>query len=189
MPKIINCTLSDEELNEIKTAIKKDPDRNLRSRAQVIHMLHLGKSPQEVAELLSLTSTTVYNWHARWRKNGLVGLANQSRSGRPKVGGQEYFEKLEEIVATDPREFGYGFTVWTINRLIKHMEKETGVGMSDRTMGKRLQELGYVYRRPKHTLENLPDKSAKEQANKLLSELKKERSKGKSTYFLLTKQQ
>ena len=67
------------------------------------------------------------------------------------------------------------------------MGQETGVYVSEGTMHNRLADLEFVYRRPKHTLENLQDKDAKKQADALLTELKKRQNQAKSTYSLWTK--
>ena len=133
------------------------------------------------------TQTTVYNWHKRWRQTGLVGLEEQDRPGRPPLGGDEFKEKLEAVLQTDPGDLGYGFTVWTIERLIQHMGQETGVYVSEGTMHNRLADLEFVYRRPKHTLENLQDNDAKKRADALITELKKRQNQAKSTYSLWTK--
>jgi hypothetical protein len=62
----------------------------------------------------------VYFWHARWRESGLDGLADKPRTGHPKAGGDEYRQKLEQVIETDPKALGYGFNVWTNERpLIK----------------------------------------------------------------------
>ena len=187
MPKKTNYTLTTEELQQVKETLTKHRDGRVRSRAQMIYLLHLGKKVSEVAEILMTTQTTVYNWHKRWRQTGLVGLEEQDRPGRPLLGGDEFKEKLEAVLQTDPGDLGYGFTVWTIERLIQHMGQETGVYVSEGTMHNRLADLEFVYRRPKHTLENLQDKDAKKQADALLTELKKRQNQAKSTYSLWTK--
>lgn len=187
MPKIINYTLTTEELQQVKETLTKHRDGRVRSRAQMIYLLHMGKKVCEVAEMLMTTQATVYNWHKRWRQAGIVGLEVQSRPGRPPVGGNEFKEKLEAVLQTDPSDLGYGFSVWTIERLIKQMGKETGVYVSEGTMHNRLAELEFVYRRPKHDLGNLQDKEAKAKADALITELKKRQSQEKSTYSLWTK--
>ena len=187
MPKKIDYTLTTEELQQVQEAITKHRDGRVRIRAQMIHMLHLGKRVSEVAETLLTTNTTVYNWHQRWREGGMDALEERERSGRPQVGGDEFKEKLEAVIQTEPSTLGYGFAVWTIERLIQHMGRETGVYVSEGTMHNRLEELDFVYRRPKHTLENLQDKEAKEKAEKLIAELKKKPNQVKSNYSLWTK--
>lgn len=188
MPKIINYTLTTEQLQIIETAIKTHPNLRVRQRAQMIRLLHLGYKPQEVGDLLSVSGTLVYMWHARWREEGLAGLENKPKPGRPKAGGAEYKQKLEEIIETEPHTLGYGFNVWTVKRLLAHMEKETGVRVHENTLRNRLEELGYVFRRPKHDLGNLQDEKAKETAKEVLEDLKKKPSAAKSNYSLWTKQ-
>lgn len=187
MPKIINYTLTTEQLQLIETAIKSHQDLRVRQRAQMIRLLHLGHKPQEVGELLSVTGALVYMWHARWRESGLAGLVDKQKSGRPKAGGDAYRQKLAELIETDPHELGYGFNVWTAKRLLAHMEKETGVRVHKNTLINMLAELDYVYRRPKHDLGNLQDKQAKETAAEILEDLKKKPHEEKSNFSLWTK--
>ena len=188
MPKIINYTLSIEELQQVEQAIRGHQDLRVRQRATMIRILHLGKTPQETAVLLSTTAATVYSWHKRWREDGLAGLETKPRPGRPKVGGNAYKEQLETVLEQEPRELGYGFNVWTVERLLAHLEKETKIRVCEKTLCNRLEELAYGYRRPKHDLTNLQDKTAKEQVKGVLEELKKERKQEKSNYSLWTKQ-
>lgn len=187
MPRKINYTLTTEELQQVQDAIISHRDGRVRIRAQMIHMLHLGKKVSDIAETLCTSNTTVYNWQQRWREAGITGLEERDRPGRPQVGGDEYKEKLEAVIQTEPSELGYGFTVWTIERLIEHMGKETDVYVSEGTMHNRLAELEFVYRRPKHDLGNLQNEDAKKQADALITELKKKQNQAKSNYSLWTK--
>lgn len=187
MPKKINYTLTTEQLQLIETAIKNHPNLRVRQRAQMVRLLHLEHKPEEVGELLSVSGALVYFWHARWREAGLDGLDDKQRPGRPKAGGDEYRRKLEEIMETDPHTLGYGFNVWTANRLLAHMEQETGVLVHENTLRNMLEELDFVFRRPKHDLGNLQDEKAKETAAEILEDLKKKPNGAKSNYSLWTK--
>jgi putative transposase len=187
MPKKINYTLTTEQLQQVETAIKNHPNLRVRQRAQMIRLLHLGHKPEEVGELLSVTGALVYLWHGRWREAGIDGLVDKPKSGRPKAGGDEYRQKLAELIETDPQTLGYGFHVWTIKRLIAHLEKATGVRVHKNTLLNMLAEQDYVFRRPKHDLGNLQDKEAKENAKEILEALKKKPNEAKSNYSLWTK--
>lgn len=188
MPKKINYTLTTEQLQQVETAIKNHPNLRVRQRAQMIRLLHLGHKPEEVGNLLCVTGALVYMWHARWRESGLEGLVDKPKPGRPQAGGKEYRQKLAELIETEPQELGYGFNVWTIKRLLAHMEKETKRLVHKNTLLNMLAELGYVFRRPKHDLGHLQDKQAKETAAEVLEELKKKPSEARSNYSLWTKQ-
>lgn len=173
MPKQINYQLSKNEREQVEKAQKTGPSPQVRQRATGIRLLHMGKKPGEVAELLNVTVSTVYEWHKRWRERGIDGLEDEPRSGRPQLATAEYCTKLEALLERDPQELGYGFTLWTLDRLIAHLKQETGISMSDETFRKVLQYNGYVYRRPKHDLNPLQDAEAKQTAEELLESLKK----------------
>jgi putative transposase len=188
MAKRLNTQLTDEELITIEQAIRHDERARVRQRATAIHMLHLGKSPGEVAEVMAVTRATVYNWHSRFRAEGLAGLVNRPRSGRPSVADdEEYCRVLAETIDKEPPDLGYAFNIWTINRLRNHLEKETGKSLSYERFRLLLKEKGYRYRRPKHDLHHLQDQEAKEQARQLLEELKKGSGETKSSSSLWTK--
>ena len=86
-----------------------------------------------------------------------------------------------------PSDYGYGFGVWTVDRLREHLRVATNISISNRRFRVLLDELGYVYRRPKHDLSDLQDADAKEQASKLLEWLKKDVSMASSSSSLWMK--
>ena len=77
--------------------------------------------------------------------------------------------------------------MWTVERLRQHLEKETGIDLSEPRLRALLKRKGYRYRRPKHDLGHLQDKEAKAQAAELLDELKKRSSETISSASLWTK--
>lgn len=188
MPKQINYRLSETELEQIEEAQRTAPDPRVRQRATGLRLLHLGKKPAEVAELLNVSQATVFNWHAKWRADGINGLSDKVRSGRPPLADEAYRAKVAEVIETDPTTLGYGFTGWTLERLIAHLAKETGVDVSINTMRTLLADQDYVCRRPKHDLKPLQDAKARTTAKELLDELKKMPKRARSNYSLWTKQ-
>lgn len=187
MPKQLKYQLNETELKQIEQAIKSAPEPRVRQRATGIRLLHLGKRPEEVADLLNVARGTVYNWHGRWRENGLAGLSDAPRSGRPTLADENYTAKLTEVLDTDPTTLGYGFTIWTIDRLRTHMVKITDIRMSDETFRAVLRQNDYVYRRPKHDLKPLQDREARERAEEIIADLKKKPKTTRSSYSLWTK--
>ena len=187
MPKQINYHLSEDELKQIENAQRTSPDPRVRQRATALRLLHLGKKPGEVAALLNVSQATIFNWHAEWRAAGVAGLSDQPRSGRPPLADAAYRAKVEEVIETDPTSLGYGFTCWTIQRLIAHLAKATGIEVSVNTMRTVLASQDYVCRRPKHDLKPLQDAEARARAKELLADLKKKPKPARSNYSLWTK--
>jgi transposase len=187
MPKTLTFHLTEDELQKIAAAIKHDKRPGVRQRAMGLRLLHEGQSPKKVAEFMSVSQPTVYDWHHRWQTNGLEGLANRPKSGRPPKTDQAYVELLEQVVEQDPQELGYAFSIWTAGRLRIHMQNKTGIELGPTQFRALLKENDFVYRRPKHDLTNLQDASARQAAEEWLLELKKEPRQARSTYSLWTK--
>ena len=188
MPKRINYSLSESQLSEIEQAIKSHADLRVRERARIIRLLHQGQPPPAVAELLAVSDGQVYWWSKRWQAEGLAGLADKPRSGRPVIGTEAVRAQVEQLLETDPKSFGYGFTVWTAGRLLRHLREQLGLEMHKNTLRNLLETLGFVYRRPKHDLSSLQDAAAKADAQMLLDDLKKRPKVKPSNYSLWTKQ-
>ena len=179
--------LKPQELAEIEKAIRQDKRAEVRQRAIAIQLLHLGQQPETVAEQQLVSLPTIYNWHKLWREQGLEGLANKKKPGRPAKATEVYCQKLQEILEKEPLEYGYQFAIWTSDRLRAHLEKDTGILLSEGRFRALLKKKGYRYRRPKHDLSHLQDEKAKKKAEKLLEEMKKTASKTISSSSLWTK--
>ena len=188
MPKRINYSLSESQENELEQASKSPTDLRVRVRARIIRLLHKGRPPQEVAELLAVSVGQVYWWSKRWQREGLAGLADKPRSGRPVIGSEAVRAQVEQLLETAPKTLGYGFTVWTAGRLLRHLREKLGIEMHKNTLRNLLNTLGFVYRRPKHDLTSLQDGAAKADARTILDDLKKRPKVKPSNYSLWTKQ-
>jgi transposase len=173
MSRQVDFTLTDEQLASVEQAINHSPLPEVRQRATAIRLLHLGHKPEAVAEMVAVTGSTIWTWHRRYRAEGLDGLANKSKSGRPAKADAHYLTEVERAIDADPRDLGYAFSVWTINKLRKHLEKQTGILLSYTRFRALLSKHDYVYRQPKHDLSDLQDDEAKTAAEALLDWLKK----------------
>lgn len=182
-----NFTLSEAELQVLEKAITTHPDIEVVKRAMALRLLHRGHSPQEVAEMLVVNLSTIYNWCRRWAAEGLDGLVNRPKSGRPRKADDHYCQLLEEALETNPAASGYAFTIWTSDRLRTHLEQQTGISLSRGRFAELLERQGYVFRRPKKDLASKQDQTAKQQAAELLDELKKGQNRVISSFSLWTK--
>ena len=187
MPKARDYHLTEQELESVETAMRRDKRVAVRQRCTAIRLLHLGHKPEEVAEMQAVSIPTIYSWIKRWRKGGVEELATKPRSGRPAKADAEYERIVAEVVEKEPEELGYSFTVWTVDRLRTHLAKETGIELSEPRFRALLKAKGYRYRRPKYDLGHLQDKEAKASADELLETLKKRSSETISNSSLWTK--
>lgn len=188
MPKRHNYTLTETEYEQVRKAMK-NLDSRISKRANIVHSLHLGHSPGELAEMYGLSLASIYNHFNRFRLEGFAGLADKARSGRPRKATAEYVNLLEQTLESDPQSKGYAFTMWTQSRLRKYLAQESGIELSRSVFQKLMQDLGYRYRRPKRDLSHKQDQDLREQVKEALNELKKEPKGVKLSYSLWMKVQ
>ena len=187
MPKKINYTLTKESVRELEEAIQKSSYPEVRQRAMAIRQLHLGKKPQEVAELFLVSGATIYNWWHRYQLLNVEGLANEVKERPKRKVTPAYLVKIEEALAQEPESLGYTFPIWTLERLRDHLHQETKINITTKWLGIVLKRNGYVFRRPRHTPENKQNPVAKEQAKEAIEALKKRVLTEKSAFSLWTK--
>ena len=124
MSRRINFTLTDEQLASVEYTMNHLPLSEVRQHATAIRLLHLGHKPEAVAEMVAVAASTIWAWHRRYRAEGLTGLANKPKSGRPTKADATYLTEVERAIDADPRDLGYAFSVWTINKLRKHWKSK-----------------------------------------------------------------
>ena len=181
-------TLNPEQVKELEWTMSHDRRVEVVQRATAIRLLHYGHKPAELAEMFVVDKTTIYNWHKRFHEEGIEGLANQPRTGRPAKANPEYCQCLDEALAHEPADYGYEFALWTVARLRQHLYQMTAIDLSDDRLRVLLAEQGYVYRRPKQDLSALQDATARQDALQVLDGLKKEPMRVQLNYSLWTKQ-
>lgn len=166
-------SLTAEELKTIKQVMRSDHDAQLRVRANAVWLSHQGYKADEIAKILDRHRNSVVSWFDRYESHGLEGLRNAPRNGRPPKAGPEFQERLVQAVKTPPHNLGYSFTTWSAGRLVDHMDKQTGIRISEIQLRRLLYKNGIVFRKPKHDLKAKQDPALYSQKKELLEFVKK----------------
>jgi transposase len=156
-------------------------DATVFRNATVILMTDVGHSKASIAEDLGCCPATVDNVRRRYREVGLEGLRPVKPVGRTSRATAAYRAALREAVQTPPHTLGFGFSVWSANRLAKYLEKKTGIGLGEDRMREILREEGFSFQRPKHTMKGKRDEAAYEKSRRQLKRLKKGRLRKTAT--------
>jgi len=130
-----------------------------------------------IASTWDTTIQTVLKTIHRFNAEGLVSLADKPRSGRPTKATDQYVEVLKEAVQKSPRDLGYPFSSWTLERLREHVGHQTGVLLNPRYLSSLMGKHGIVYRRPKHLMAHLRDPQEYDEKKAILEFLKKTQSR------------
>jgi hypothetical protein len=78
-----------------------------------------------------------------------------------------------DALQTPPQTLGCGFSVWSANRLAKHLEKTTKIALGEDRLRAILAEEGFSFQRPKHTMKGKRNEAACVRASGELKALKK----------------
>jgi transposase len=112
-----------------------------RQRIQIMLMADAGHSQTQICEMLGCAQVTARYW-ITIAQSGNAHRWNDRPMGRPKIVNQQFLDRLQELVASSPRDYGYGFRHWTAQWLARHLAKELGIKVSDRHINSLLKEMG-----------------------------------------------
>lgn len=106
-------------------------------RAVMVLLSAHGLSAVEVAGLLECHPATVRRWVNRFNAGGVAALADQPRSGRPRLGGRRLGERITALLARPGP--------WTVPRIWAYLGRPK---LSRRTLYRRIRQVA-LWRRPK----------------------------------------
>jgi transposase len=140
-----------ESAKLVQSAIRREIDRDEVSRYD--HRLHAlllvaaGRSCAEVALWFGENASTVQRWVRRYRMQGLDGLHDAERPGRPPTLDGMRLRRLEADLRKAPRDFGLGGRYWDGPTLAEHLRRCYGVYLGLRQCQRLYRQLGFRPRR------------------------------------------
>ena len=81
-PSEIRITLNDEQRQELRRLAREAVGR-VSERAHFVLLSDQGKSVPEIGALMGYSAQAVYPWLERYQQQGVAGLYDEPRSGRP----------------------------------------------------------------------------------------------------------
>src|SRR5437763_1717073 len=118
--------------------------RQAARAVMVLLSLH-GLAPSQIAELLDCHPATVRRWIGRFNDEGLAGLADRPRPGRPALGGRRLTSRIAALLERPGP--------WTLPRIRRYLGWPR---ISARTLYRRIR-LVAIWRRPKLVARGDPD--------------------------------
>jgi len=114
-------------------------------RAVMVLLSLRGLAPSQIAELLDCHPATVRRWIGRFNAEGLAGLADRPRSGRPRIGGRRLASRIAALLGRPGP--------WTLPRIRRYLGWPD---ISARTLYRRVR-LVAIWRRPRLVARGDPD--------------------------------
>jgi transposase len=86
-------------------------------------------------------------WVRRFNEEGIEGLKDRPRAGRPATHNQAVRSALISLALQKPKTLGYPFKLWTLERLQTAFIEREGIHLSDSTIWTWLDEEGFKWKR------------------------------------------
>lgn len=126
-------TLSDADLQALMTLYTYGEKPALRRRAHAIVLSHQGHTINQICKILSVTRETVSLWFDTWETQGLEGLRDKPRTGRPSIYTDSERERLRALAEEQPHQ---------LKAVQARLQQETGKRSSTMTVKRALKKSG-----------------------------------------------
>ena len=100
-PTVLACSPQDRAELERLARSRTEPVRGVE-RAKIVLACLSGEPQAQIAARLGTRPNTVSKWRIRFAKEGIAGLSDAPRSGKPKTYGPDLRTKLLAVIETPP---------------------------------------------------------------------------------------
>lgn len=123
--------LSPEEAVTLSDAYRNHPIFRVRQRAHALLLNRRGYSITQLKALFEVQHETVSRWLKRWDAEGIVGLLDGERKGRPTLLDERDVALLKKAVGENPHQLGMAH---------EHLQQTTGKTVSRKTVKRALKK-------------------------------------------------
>ena len=125
----VRAMTEDEERTLKQWARTRKGAVRLAERARLLLWARQGWRVSDLVRMLGLSDPTVRLWIKRFNAQGLEGLKDAPRSGRPPTYTPEQVAEVLAAALTDPKSLGLPFGSWTLDRLATYLHEQRGIAM------------------------------------------------------------
>jgi transposase len=123
------------------------PGAWLGVKIAVVLLVRAGQRPSALTALFGISRTTVTSWVHRVNREGVQGLRERARPGRPSQLTPRIRRQVDAHLAHSPTEYGWSRAQWDGPMLVQHLRKYFGVRIKVRQAQNWLHHLGYRLKR------------------------------------------
>lgn len=122
--------LTGEEHDQIRrlSQSRTAPARQVE-RARILQLASQGHFVPAIAAQLQIGQDVVRLWLKRFNAEGLAGLEDRPRAGRPATYTAEQVGAVIATALTHPHELGQPFGAWTFVRLARYLNEDRGIAI------------------------------------------------------------
>ena len=141
-----------QRLNRLSKEAERDGAYRVAKRLRAVVLNSEGHTSGELARILQAPRSKVSEWLQRYQSQGVDGLLEGYRSGRPAELTGKQRQRLGDILESGPVAYGLDTGIWTSPMIAWVIEEEFGVHYHPGHVRKQLHKLGFSMQRPRRVL-------------------------------------
>lgn len=145
---IPNIALLFEEKLTLEEMFKKHPSNAPRNRAHAVLLSDAGFKLKELSAIFGVCRQTASTWLHSWDGQGICGLLDRPRSGRPRILSEENERKAIELVMESPR---------SLKTVLAQLSEFTGATLSYSSLKRLCKQAGLCWKRVRKSLKSKRD--------------------------------
>jgi transposase len=133
----------------LQDEIRRSEESRYDHRLHGVLLVAQGMTCPQVAALLGDSRRTVEYWVHRFEAEGLAGLREGERPGRPSRLSETQLKVVSAALRLPPRDAGLEGNLWDGKLLATHLEQRHGVHLGVRQCQRLFRQLGFRLRKPR----------------------------------------
>jgi len=133
----------------LQDEIRRSEESRYDHRLHGVLLVAEGMSGRHVAELLGDAPRTVAYWVRRFEEEGLAGLAEGERPGRPRRLSDGQVAEIDVALRGTPRDFGLAGNLWDGKTLSEFINRRLNVELGVRQCQRLFRRLEFRLRKPR----------------------------------------
>ena len=145
--------ISDEtSLLSLQQEIRRSEESRYDHRLHGVLLVAQGMTCPEVARLLGDAPRTVENWIRRFARQGLAGLTEGERSGRPSRLNEKQVKEINRVLREKPSDAGMRINLWDGRTLSGWIKKTYNIELGVRQCQRLFRQFEFRLRKPRPVL-------------------------------------
>jgi transposase len=133
----------------LQDEIRRNAESRYNHRLHGLLLVAQGMSALGVAQLFGDAPRTVQYWVRRFEQDGLAGLLEGERPGRPRRLSERQLQQVQVALRGSPEECGLSGNLWDGKTLSAWLGRRFGVTLGVRQCQYLFRQLGFRLRKPR----------------------------------------
>lgn len=150
--KIYGTKRKIQQLVKLSKEALREGAYRVAARLHAVALNMEGKTAPEIADTFKVHRSKVCLWLRHWESDGINGLLEGHRPGRPAGLSKQQCQELSDILDSGPVAYGFTCGVWTCPMVSRVIEEEFSISYHPAHVSRILHELEFSVQRPKKVL-------------------------------------